>query len=115
MEWPFDARSTADVVGGMFGGAMRWAIYRLSPMDGIIAIFVGGVIAYYLADIDDKLADALLGPFVSSSQPSRVGLGGFIVGILGMRVVAFVIDQFKQRFPSGGEKDVGNPRSTDAK
>jgi hypothetical protein len=99
MEWPFDPKSTADVIGGALGGAIRWSRLKLSIPDGLIALFVGGVFAYYFSSIGDVMASTIFSPFVGSAQPTKAGLGGFIVGVCGIKIADFIMEQVRSRLP----------------
>lgn len=86
------------IVAGMFGGAMRWALFRPKLADGLINIFVGGTLAFYMSPFAvPLLAPALSG--LTADIPNIHRFCSFVIGLGGVAAVGWLFDKFWKKKP----------------
>lgn len=95
--WPFDQGETANMIGAALGALLRWgyAKYYSGDRNGfgkaVFNVFTAVVLAYYCAPIEEGLANAAMGPFVTGTQPSQLGFGGLMLGICGAGMLGILL------------------------
>lgn len=90
------AADVANLIAGGLGGAVRAMALKLPLGEWLVAVAVGAICAKYLYPVGNALIDPVVSKFTGSVEQS-VGLGGFIIGILGIALVGFVLEVFKMR------------------
>ena len=97
----FLADSGPVITAGMFGGAMRWALFRPKLVDGLVNIFVGGTLAFYAS----PFAVPILAPSLSgltADIPNIHRFCAFVIGLGGVAAVGWLLDKFWKRKPEDG-------------
>lgn len=92
----FLANSAATIVAGIFGGIMRWALYRTHLWDLALNMFVGGTLAYF---VSPTLAFYAAGPMSSFTTdiPNIQRLSAFLTGTVGIAAIGLFIDWTRAR------------------
>jgi len=91
---PFDHDQLLNALAGALGGAVKGMAQQLPWKQQVVAIMVGAACSIYMAPLGDSMLSPLLG-HVLANDKQVVGLGGFIVGIIGIGLVGFVLSLFK--------------------
>lgn len=110
----FVSSSGSVIVAGMFGGAMRWALFRPKPWDGLLNIFVGGVLAFYIAPWAVVGFAPILSNFTSDVS-SIHRFSGFTLGMGGVAAAGWLIDKFGWGKKKPGDVSGGVPSPGPAK
>lgn len=84
------------VVAGALGGVVRWMTMRDRWGDGLIAVFVGAVCAFYLSPLVLPMLVPVLGGLQVVPE-SVTGISGFVAGIGGITLSGFVLDLWRAR------------------
>jgi hypothetical protein len=82
------------ILGGMFGGALRWAFLKAKFWDGLSNMLVGAILGYYVS----PYAVPLMAPGLSgltSDLANVERLSALIIGIVGIGFIGLIIDVFK--------------------
>jgi hypothetical protein len=94
-------------LAGAAGGLVRWLALKSSPIDGLISMVVGLICAIYLGPLALPLLEyGGLGKVVVE-EVNRASFAGFIIGMGGIGVAAFIIDMLA-RVRDFRKKEAGN-------
>lgn len=100
------------LLAGAAGGVVRWLTLKQRPLDGLISVAVGAILAFYVG----PSAVGVLKPvadFTGVGGEAAVGLGGFIVGMGGIVVSGFFIDLWQLRRKMLHDRSGGTPDGTE--
>jgi MFS family permease len=78
-------------VAGALGGLVRWITLREHWVDGMIAVFIGGIAAVYLSPLVFPLVGPILSVVIDEPEP-RERLSSFLTGLAGIAIIGFLID-----------------------
>lgn len=91
------------VIAGAAGGLVRWFAVKAHPVDGIIAIVVGAIMAAYAAPLALPIVDAILGHVIVEEE-ARAGFSGFIMGLGGVSVVGYILERIRSMRNGDGDQ-----------
>lgn len=83
-------------LAGAAGGLVRWLTLRSHPIDGVISIVVGAILAVYAGPLAEPLINGLLGGVIVEPE-RRASFGGFLIGLGGVTISGFLLDYWRAR------------------
>lgn len=100
------------ILAGAAGGLLRWMTLKSNWKDGLIAIGAGGLCAYYLGPLALPAMNAVLGQVVVD-ESNRQAFSGFIIGVGGIGVTAFILDVWEAVRRKARRTEADPPRGLD--
>ncbi len=91
----FLAENVPIIVAGVFGGIMRWVLYRTRLWDGLLNMLVGGTLAYYVTPIAAPAFAPWMANFVTDI-PKIEQATAFGIGVIGVAMLGAGIDAFRR-------------------
>jgi hypothetical protein len=92
----FDSFFRDAAVAGALGGIVRWIRLKEPWREGLLSVFAGAIIARYLYPFTLFMLDPAL-KIMADDPGARIGMAGFITGVMGMILVGLIIDFTKAK------------------